>query len=186
MVDYQTISVVFTGLSVSLAAFYYISTLRNAQRSQQENLETRQAQLFMQLYQRTITEEANRSWTEHMAMNWEDFDDYREKYGPSLNPDQTHTTIIWSFYDGLGILVQDKMVDIDTVYRMMGNRIIMVWLKSETLVKRLRKEEIGPGPDYVENFTYLANEMIRIRKQKGLPIPVHPIHPTSTLRQEVS
>ena len=47
MVTVETISIVFTGLSISLAAFYYISTLRNAQRTQQMQLETRQAQLFM-------------------------------------------------------------------------------------------------------------------------------------------
>lgn len=49
MIDYQTISVVFTGISVSLAAFYYINTLRNAQRNQKLTLETRRAQMFMGL-----------------------------------------------------------------------------------------------------------------------------------------
>jgi len=34
MVTVETVSIVFTGLSISLAAFYYISTLRNAQRNQ--------------------------------------------------------------------------------------------------------------------------------------------------------
>jgi hypothetical protein len=40
---------VFTGLSVSLAAFYYINTLRNAQRTQEMQLENRQVQIFMQI-----------------------------------------------------------------------------------------------------------------------------------------
>jgi hypothetical protein len=50
MVSVETISIVFTGLSVSLAAFYYISTLRNAQKTQQIQLETRLAQMFMGIY----------------------------------------------------------------------------------------------------------------------------------------
>ncbi|MCW4020706.1 MAG: hypothetical protein NWF14_05720 [Candidatus Bathyarchaeota archaeon] len=39
MVSVETISIVFTGLSVSLAAFYYISTLRNANRMRELTLE---------------------------------------------------------------------------------------------------------------------------------------------------
>ena len=50
MVDFQTISIVFTGLSISIAAFYYINTLRNSRMTQEHALETRQAQLYMQLY----------------------------------------------------------------------------------------------------------------------------------------
>ena len=50
MVDFQTISIVFTGLSISKAAFYYISALRNSRMTQEHALETRQAQLYMQIY----------------------------------------------------------------------------------------------------------------------------------------
>ena len=52
-----------------------------------------------------------------------------------------------------------------------------------TVLKELRKPPWGM-PDYEENFEYLANEMIKIRKQRGLPIPYTIyIHPTSDLYQ---
>ena len=43
-VTIQTLGILLTGFSVSLAAVYYTMTLRN-------QTETRQAQLFMQLFQ---------------------------------------------------------------------------------------------------------------------------------------
>ena len=45
MVDAQTISIIFAGVSIGIAAFYYTMTLRNAQR-------TREAQVFLQFSNR--------------------------------------------------------------------------------------------------------------------------------------
>ena len=50
MVDVQTLSIVFAGLSIGLAAIYYMMTLRNQDR-------TRQTQLFMQIYDRYMDKE---------------------------------------------------------------------------------------------------------------------------------
>ena len=73
MIDYQTLSIVFTGLSISIAAFYYINTLRNAQK-------TRQIQMFMQLYESKYDQEGLEALFTLMYLEWEDFDDYMEKY----------------------------------------------------------------------------------------------------------
>ena len=73
MFDYQTVSIVFTGISVSLAAFYYIMTLRNTQKNQelarktQEHaLETRRTQLLMQIYQELSSEDSMRRYADVM------------------------------------------------------------------------------------------------------------------------
>jgi hypothetical protein len=50
LVDVQTVGVLVTAASVSVAAIYYIFTLRTNQKNLKMNLETRQAQLFMQMY----------------------------------------------------------------------------------------------------------------------------------------
>ena len=80
MVTIKTVSIVFTGLSVSLAAFYYISTLRNAQRTQEMQLETRQTQIFMQIYQQLNSEDSFRTWAELMNIECENYDDFLRKY----------------------------------------------------------------------------------------------------------
>ncbi len=50
MVDIQTIGVLVATASVTLAATYYMLTLRATQRSMKNTLETRQVQMFMNIY----------------------------------------------------------------------------------------------------------------------------------------
>ena len=52
MVDVQTIGVLVIPTSVTIAAIYYTITLRTSQKNMRATLETRQAQLFMQMYER--------------------------------------------------------------------------------------------------------------------------------------
>ena len=71
MVTVETISIVFTGLSISLAAFYYISTLRNAEKSRKRELILQRHQSYSLEYTRTFWEMA--SWTD-----WETVEEYNE------------------------------------------------------------------------------------------------------------
>ena len=168
MIDYQTISVVFTGISLSLAAFYYINTLRNAQRTQQLTLETRQAQMFMGLYQRTITEDANRRWSEYMTLTWTDYDDFDRKYGQN-SPDRfvkAHTLL--QQFNGIGLLLMDGLISREMAYRLAGGwRAVLLWLKWGPIVKELR--ERYDNPDYMDGLEYLGEEMMKYREEKGLP-----------------
>ncbi|MFW9800447.1 MAG: hypothetical protein ACFFD9_08425 [Candidatus Thorarchaeota archaeon] len=175
--DVVTIFGVLAGLT------YYTLTVRAARRS-------RQTEMFMQLYKTSIDSEGYKRFWELMATAWEDFEDYMQNYSPWTNPDQTAERMShWSIYDGLGILVRDNTVDVNMVYRMLGLRIIMMWYKFETIIKELRKMAIGsgpdygPGPDFMGNFEWLANEMAKMRKEKGYPLPVLGLHPTDTQRQ---
>ncbi len=86
--------------------------------------------------------------------------------------------------------MKDNIVDVNMVYRMLGLRIIMMWYKFEPIIKELRKMAVGqgpdygPGPDYLEHFEWLANEMVKMRKLKGYPLPyVQAPHPPSTQTQ---
>jgi hypothetical protein len=179
MVDYQTLSIVFTGLSISIAAFYYISTLRNAQKS-------RQVQMLLQLIQsRADHETANRFWR-LMRMNWDDFDDYIRKYRPDTNPEVEEGILLtgtWNFYNGLGLILKEGLVNMETMHHVFGSSPIMVWFKCETIIKGLRVfGPEGPGLDYMGNFEFLADELIRFRRERGLSLPTGYLHPTSELQ----
>jgi predicted acyl esterase len=82
MVTIETISIVFTGLSISLAAFYYISILRNAQKTQQLQLETRQAELYMKLWEKWNTKEFSEMRFDAWNMKHKGHDDFWEQYNP--------------------------------------------------------------------------------------------------------
>ncbi len=79
MVDYQSITVSLAALGFLVATIYYTLTIRNQNR-------TRQAQLFMQIYSVFRTPEFQDSITEIVSMQWKDYDDFMEKYGPTTNP----------------------------------------------------------------------------------------------------
>lgn len=81
------------------------------------------------------------------------------------------------------MLVQDKMVDLETVSRMMSNSVVIAWYRYETIIKGLRAMQNGPGPNY-GNFEYLANELIKMKMVSDDPLPIGYLHPTSTLLQE--
>jgi hypothetical protein len=59
-----------------------------------------------------------------------------------------------------------------------------MWFKFETIIKEFRKDPWNL-PDYCQNFEFLAEEFLRMRREKGLPIPyINMIHPTSELYKE--
>jgi len=156
--DLVAIAGVFIGLT------YYILNIRN----QREN---RKAQLFMQLYQRKFDQQGLENWFNLLNMEWEDFDDFNHKYNRQSNPEiyaLIESQI--SFYEGLGVLMQEKKIDPDMVYKLVGRRILILWAKMRDMIKGWRLMDHGPGPDYAEPFEYLVGEMIKIRKLKGLPL----------------
>jgi hypothetical protein len=176
-ITYQMMLSTLQTIALIVGIVYYITIMRNNQRS-------RRTEMFMQLYHSTYNPENMQRFWQLMALDWKDYDDFMERYGPAVNPEEAALrTQSYNFYDGLGLLVRDGTVDIDTVYRMMGRRIIIVWYKFETIIKGLRIQP-DPGPDYAENFEYLANEMVKMRQQRGLPLPLGRLHPTSTLLPE--
>jgi hypothetical protein len=159
---------------------YYVLTVRNAQKA-------RRTDTFMRLYQSRHDPETHQKFWKLMGLEWDDFEDFMARYGPEVNPEMAALrTSMWAEYDGIGMLVQDNMVDIETVFRMMYQAIVMIWYKYETIIKGIREMENGPGPTYYENFEYVANELIKMRKNMGLALPVNWLHPTSTLLQDES
>jgi hypothetical protein len=166
---------------------YYVLTVRANQRNQKQQLETRKTQMFMQLYQSKYDREGLENAFTILNLEWDDINDYMEKYGLAEHPDIGAMVESQSGYmEGLGILVKEGMVDIEMVYKVAGSRILLLWFKMETMLKGFRDPFWGV-PDYAENFEYLANEMIKMRRQKGLPIPyLNYLHPKSTLNETLN
>jgi len=164
MVTIETISIVFTGLSISLAAFYYINTLRINQRNQQMQLETRQLALFMPLYEVYRDREFRRQLAELRNQEWTTTDDFLQRYGPESNPDAFATRVsVGSYFDGIGVLVKRGHVDVGMVNDLIGNSIISVWEKfgTEFIDTRTRTS----NPYIYTDFEYLYSEIMKYREK---------------------
>jgi len=143
---------------------YYVLTVQNAQRNQKKQLETRQAQLFMPLFETYRNKEFRRQVREIQDQKWEDHNDFMEKYGPVNNPDAFSSRVaVSSYFDGIGVLLKKNLLDINMVNDLIGNSIISVWEKIGTMLIKTR--ERTQNPFIYNDFEYLYLEIYNYREQ---------------------
>jgi hypothetical protein len=154
----QTIGILLTGLTVSIAAIYYTLTLRYTRRNQELQLETRQANLFSQYHLHYQSKDFNRDISE-ILYNWEwkDYEDFRTKYGSGSGNMEAFSMWmrIFQYYDGLGVLIKRGLLDKTLVADMMSELLILFWEKNEGVIKSAREYHNLPGT--VENTEFLYN-----------------------------
>jgi hypothetical protein len=111
MVSAETITITFTGLSISLAAFYYINTLRNSQRNQQLQLETRQAQIFSQFIDKAVSREQLEFFKIRQRAKWSSCEEWLELYE---NDEEYRIAFshLAMLYDALGVYLKEGLFDI--------------------------------------------------------------------------
>ena len=112
MVDVD-ISIIFAGLSIAASIVYYTSILQNANKTQKMQLETRQAQLFMEVFREYRGLEFRRQRLQVLGQKWTNFDDWWEKYGGLNNPEEwANWQSVAAYFSGVGVLVKRGLVDI--------------------------------------------------------------------------
>ena len=161
MVDAQSISFIFAGLSIGVAAIYYTLTLRNTQRAQQLQLETRQAQLFTQLYSEFRSEENLRLYGKALQMTWDDYDDFVKKYGLEEWEERVPFMHMNLYYEEIGVLLEEGLIDVNLVIQLIGSPFRLYWEKFEPIVleRRIRDN----NPTNFDKMEYLYNEIKKLR-----------------------
>jgi hypothetical protein len=121
---------------VLVAAVYYIynmgqtrKTQELALKSQQQTLDTRQAQLFMQIYDKSTQKEFMKDMFEIFSeWKWTDYTDFQKKY--RLNPENyIKFWTVSDYFEGIGVLVKRKLIDPEMVDDMMSGWVIKFWEK---------------------------------------------------------
>jgi len=119
-------------ISITVGVIYHIMTLRNTRknqeltlRSQELALETRQAQLFMQLFDKTMSKEFTDAQKE-LNVKFNDYQEYKD-WMTNIREDQKKLDswlFLVSFYEGLGLLVMEDLVSIRMVTVFLGGSIM--------------------------------------------------------------
>jgi hypothetical protein len=139
MIGLQTILTYLTLIAVPVGVFYHILTLYNTRKNQQLQLETRQAQLFMQLYNR-MDDEFMDSWHELNTTKIESFEDYWEIYDPDKNRDKYRRLMnVLTFFSGIGVLLREGLMDIQPISFIVGAPARHTWEKLMPAVDGVRK-----------------------------------------------
>ncbi len=157
----ESIPYVLTGIGIIISILYYTSVLRNANKTQQIQLDTRKAQLFTSVWEKVYTEQAMDGDLDLMniqfktAQDWEELLKNREKYKA------------WNwwggYFEGMGLLVRDDFVDIDMVARLMSGSILSFWTKYKDGIMACR--ESNGWPRFMIEFEYLAIRVIEHGKE---------------------
>ena len=131
MVDIQTVSIAVASASVTLAAIYYMWQIRHQSR-------IRQTDLVMKLYSQFSSVEFQKTWEKVMKSEAKDFDDYTKKY------DWSEALSVIIFFEGIAILLNRKLIDLDLVGEMFSIVIETTWEKNKDIILEARKAQNQP------------------------------------------
>jgi hypothetical protein len=149
LIDVTEISAVVVAAGVLIGVVFTVLQLRDLVR-------TRQTDLIMRLYSRYGSEGFQKSLDKLRQRDLKD-PDYVKKYG------MAEWAAVGTFFEGIGILLRRKLVDIGLVDDLFTAPLNMAWDIMKDSITEIRKEY--SQPTIFEWFEYLYNEMQK-REQK--------------------
>jgi hypothetical protein len=161
----QTIGILLTGLTVSIAAIYYTLTLKYTRRNQElslkaqeQALETRQTQMFMQIYNQSHNDPSFiEAWQVIESVQWDSIEDW-ENWGN--NPaNSLASRRVGMFYEGLGVLVKENYIPIRLIALLMTGMTVRYWEKYIPIIDEAR--ERMNYPRMLSEAEYLYYELMK-------------------------
>jgi hypothetical protein len=150
MLDIPSISAVVAAFGVIVGVVFALLELRNITK-------TRQVELIMNIYSRFATREYVDAWENIRTREFKDYDEYLKNHG------WADVTQVSSLFEGLGVLVHRKFLDIDLVLELLSESTKMTWEKVKPMVEDARKQlsqrKLGEYVPIYQWWEYLYNEM---------------------------
>jgi len=181
MVEANIVLTLLQTISIMVGIGYYILNIQNNQKnqiislknqeltleSQKQATETRRAQLYMQVFNMSMN---NRTFMDSyfklLTRKWNDYDDFVESCGilksefTELGNELIHVT---SVFEGVGVLVKEKMLDIHLIAVLMSAMTRMLWEKIQPFVVIHRKTVNLPR--WISEYEYLYNELMKYHEE---------------------
>ena len=149
MLDIPSISAVVAAVGVLIGVVFTVLQL-------QDLVKTRQTDLVIRLYSTMGSREFQEAWDRFMKGEYKDLDDFDRKYS-------VEGYEIGIFFEGIGVLLHRKLIDIGLVDDLFSSLVKMTWEKMKPLAEATRKKL--NLPQMGEWFEYLYNELQR-REQR--------------------
>lgn len=151
----QTIGILLTGISLTVAAFYYTITIRNQNRNRQAQLKL---QFFNTFRPEFLSKIGNIIWHQEFST----FEEWSEKYGPRVDP-EVHASTLSVLYtlNSVGMFLRERYIDPHSLFQFWNPLAIKgTWHKIEPVIKYWR--EYFEYPELFESFEYMVNEARKI------------------------
>jgi hypothetical protein len=158
----QTLLTYLTLISVPVGVVYHILTLRNTKRNQALTLETRQAQLFMQVASQSVSDpEFMKAWMRIRQAEWKTYEELTEwQKDPQALDDSLR---VGGLLENLAVLVKEELISIRFVDHLMANIVIDYWGKYGPALKEIFETGGLEGGMEVE---YLYQTLKEYRKNR--------------------
>ena len=160
--DIQTATVVIAGISVVIAAVNSIVSSQRSAKNERLTLETRQAELFMQIYNRWNSRDFSNAYLNfryHKTVN--DILDLTDipTGGRMTREEHSDWQLLTAFFDGVGVLLDRGLLDISLVEDLFAGRIIAIWEKYSKVIDIDEARRIRKDPKMHDHFEYLYHAM---------------------------
>jgi len=153
MVDISTLSIAIAAASVVAGVIYYSFQL-------QHQAKTRQTDLVMRLYSTFGSKELQEAYFAVRTLEFKDYDDFMKKYVVSQ---AVQIAQVCMFFEGVGVLLQRKLLDIGLVSDLFGAEVKLAWKAAKPIIEGRRKDL--NEPKIYEWFEYLYHEMQKESKK---------------------
>ena len=133
---------------------YYVMTVRHQNQS-------RGAQLFSEIYRDFKAEKVQVAFYDIMnKWQWETYDEFVEKYGRLNWEEWQKYVLIYSIYEGLGVLIYRNIIDVTMIEQLMRSYVVRFWEKMRPIVYETRERY---GAKLMAEWTeYLYEEVKQI------------------------
>jgi len=153
--DIATISTVIAATSVVVGVVFAVLQLRQV-------VKTRNLGLIIQLFPsfRVSYSEMIEAQSKLLSLEYEDYDDFKKKHGELMSEGETQKAIgvMFSFLEGMGLLLHRQLIDISLVDYVTGGSggVKMLWDKMKPILEGFSKEYNLRAFQWTE---YLYNEL---------------------------
>ncbi len=140
---------------VLVAATYYVMNMK-------ATLQTRQAQLFMHLYDRMSQPELSAIINNiRYNLKWSDPEDFWRKYGAETNIDEySRIASAGNYFKGIGVLLKKGLIDKMFIYDLLSSPLKVYWERMGPVI--IERRRVTNNPNLFAFVDYLYDEMVKI------------------------
>ena len=151
MIDIPTISAIVTTASIIVGVIFTLLEIRHFNK-------TRKTEIIMKIYERFGSKEIVEAMNRVGSAKFESFSDYQKKYG------LTDITEIAVLFDGIGVLLEQDLIDINMVDQLFGTTVYLLWDRIDPVIQAMRKGLNEPS--FFAHFENLIFKLTAHRKKK--------------------
>jgi hypothetical protein len=150
MIDVPTITSIVTTVSIIVGVIFTILEIRHLAR-------VRRTDVIMKIYDKFGSKEMVEAVNKVGGTQFVNLNDYREKYG------FTDITMVAVLFEGVGVLLEQELIDIKIVDRLFGPTLYLLWERMKPVLFAMR--EGLHEPFFFSHYEYLVKRLDSYRKK---------------------